>query len=453
MRTLILSLVFFTGTLSYRVAFGKDEIAPPALGITLRQLKAGTGSVEGVASVHNAGTAAPTLHTVERNLDLRTSSKREPLDLWLVLDNSALCAKYRADQTLSAWASTLARELPSASRVSLLTFRRGAFETLATQQSIDSLPLAKLRCQPTTVSAEPERALAYVNETDVPSGLTRAVWILSSGNASISNKTLTRLRDSGSELTLLFYNPFVFNALAPLFDSMRSTMGDGMFYAQVLGESAAELPARIYHLQAALPEGAAASATLLAKVQAGDRKAVSAAATVKLPPAVGPSVLDRVLIAALSILLAVALGYAIFRVVRYYLARRCSGCKTRLRFSDATCPFCFEKDGAYLVAANPLGAAPPATHSLVSALHAQTTQVGTHRRSQIRCLRHLGEKRAVFFKIQRKADSFHLQTANLPVYVNGLPVSTGRYLASGDRIRVGGADFKFVQNQRSTARV
>lgn len=438
MNRVLVTLIVLTGTLTFRVAFAQE---PAPLSVTLRQLQSSSTLVQAVATVHGAA-ESPSLHTVEHGADLRSSAHKEPLDLWLVLDNSALCAKYRADQTLSTWATALARELPAASRVSLLTFRRGAFEMLATQQSLDSLPLGKVHCQVGSVSAEPERALAYMNETEIPPGLSRAVWILSSGNASVSQKTLTKLRENGTELSLIFYNPFVFTALAPLFDSLRATMGEGLFHAQPL--DSAELPSHTYRLQAALPNGSGNSLALVARVQARDRKAASSVATVALPPAAGPSLLHQILVGLAYLLVALAVLYCLYRVVRYYRPRHCAQCSSRLRFSDSTCAFCYEAEGAYLVAAAPLA---------INTLDKEQTQVGTHRRSAIRVLRRVGEKRAVYFRIHRRSESFRLQTAGLPVYVNGLPVTASRFLASGDRIRVAGAEFKFVQNSRSTQRV
>ena len=409
------------------------------------------GKVSARATLIGKTATEISLFSVDKNAVVRSSVRKEPLDLWLLLDNSALCARNQATQTLSQWIGQLGSELPAASRVSLLTFRRGAFETLATQQPVGSLPVSKLRCETSSVSAEPERALAFVNDTDIPAGLSRAVWILSSGNLTASRSTLQRLKESGSHVSIFLYNPVVFPALAPVFDSLRQSLGEELFLAQAV-TAGAPLPSRTVRLEADVPAGISGTGLFQIKAKQGDQSVASNVSSVRLPPARQASQLERTLFWIAVCLGVGLLAYAGLRITRFYRTKYCGQCGNRQRHADAVCGFCFAPEGAYLAVQNPLGGETPTGSPLLAPLHATRTAIGTHRKSALRCLRAVRERRKIFFHVEKQDSAYQLVPGAVAVFLNGMPVQTPRYLAAGDQILAHGAQFRFVQNRRSAER-
>lgn len=420
-----------------------------ASSVLLHSLGASQKEITATATVFAPKETVPSLYSLGSSTALPASVQKQALDLWLLLDSSGLCLRNKAEQQLATWITKMRGELPSQSRVSLLTFHRGALTVIATQQAIGDLPLNKLRCQAGAVSSEPEKALAYVTDTEVPAGLTRVVWVMSSGNVAVSRKQLQSFRETQTELAFFLYHPVVYKALTPLFDSMRSALGESLFYSGVISSDQTDLPARTYSLRAERPQGKNLIAlSLVAQIKEGDNTAKSAVVSLALPSAGKPGILQTVIPFVLGALAAVLFLYGIFRLVRYYRPRYCSSCQHRLRFADASCPFCFEKDGAYLVSENPVKAI-AAVAPLVTPLTASRTRVGTQRRSAVRLLRHPREKRQVFFQIDREKGSFRLKPGTSVVFINEIPVASHRFLASGDSIRVQGTQMKFIKTRSS----
>ncbi len=419
--------------------------APPSL--TLKELSAEGSKLTGTVSVMGDN-STPSFRSIQKNQDLRTSATRLPLDLWILFDNSALCEKHSADRRLSAYLKKLNDEMPSRTRASLLLYRRGALEVLAMQEPIAALQMEKVHCQSDTVSADPEKALQHVLGTSLATGLKREIWILSSGNVGISSATLAKLKEEKSALHLFVYNPAVFGALTSLLDSQRSKMGAEFYSSRLLADESMELPSRTFQLTALVP-GDISQKTAFSASLVQDGKAIqSAPISISLAPDRKAGWLNLLWEAAcygLGLGLGVYLG---FKVYRYYCAKYCGQCAVRMRHEDKVCPFCFEKGGAYLVAQSPTGQE-PSLSSLVAPLHDAITSIGTHRKSALRCIRHKGERRQIFFKVQRDVNSFLLLPGAHAVFVNGVAVLKGRYLASGDSVQVLGTQFRFIQNERA----
>lgn len=410
-----------------------------AASVTLKQLELESGRLTGVVNVQSAGRARPVLSNLTNGSDLRTQSEIAPLDFWLLLDSSALCAKYQMDQTALAWVSTLKTELPASSRLSVISYHRGSLELLLARQPVAEAKNIRLRCDSRAVSAEPDKALQHFLAAETTPELPRVIWIASSGNASISAATLQKLKATGAELSFLLYHPTLAGTLQPVFERFRSQLGSA-FHFDVLAAQATELPARTYLVRALAPEGATMSFT--AKVQVGDQTVKSTAITLNGKAPVDTRIFYWSLLGALALM---AL-FALIQTFRYFRPRYCRECGHRKRFGASGCAFCFAADGAYLVQENPMGAESAVTRPLVKAVDADVISIGSHRRSPLRCLRAPKEKRQKYFALYREGSAYRLVPAALPVTVNGIAVRRERMLGAGDEIQVSKTRLRFLQN-------
>ncbi len=407
--------------------------------VALKHLELERGKLSGLVNVQSAGRARPVLSSLTHGTDLRTQSEIAPVDFWLLFDSSALCAKYQMDQTALAWLSTLKSELPAASRLSVVSYHRGSLELLLARQPVGEAKSIRLRCDSRAVSAEPDKALAHFLAAETTPELPRVIWIASSGNASISATTLQKLKASGAELSFLLYHASLAATLQPVFERFRASLGPA-FRAEVIAPQATELPARLYRISAIAPE--AMTMSFVVKVPVGDQVIKSGAVTLS-GKAPGD---NRILYGTLIALLALGLLFTGIQTIRYFLPRYCRDCGHRKRFGDATCPFCFAANGAYLVQENPLGAEGPVTRPLVKAVDRAVISIGSHRRSALRCLRSPKERRQKYFALHREGETYRLVPAALPVTVNGVPVRRERMIGTGDEIQVAQTRIRFLQN-------
>lgn len=410
-----------------------------AASVSLKQLELEQGKLSGRVSVHSAGRARPVLTNLTNGSDLRTQTEIAPIDFWLMLDSSALCAKYQMDQTALAWISALRSELPAASRISVVSYHRGSLELLMARQPVGEAKSVRLRCDSHAVSAEPDKALAHFLAAETTPNLPRVIWIASSGNASVTATTLQKLKSTGADVSFLLYHPTLAATLQPVLERFRAALGTA-FHAEVLAPQATDLPSRVYQVRAPAPEGATLS--FQAKVMVGDQVAKSTALTLN-----GNAPTDsRLLHWALGITLGLAGLFALFQIIRYYCPRHCRDCGHRQRFGDVSCAFCFAPTGAYLVQDNPLGSEAAITRPLVRAVDQSVIAIGSHRRSALRCLRAPKEKRQKYFAVHRDGNAYRLLPGALPVRVNGIPVRRERILGSGDEIQVSKTRIRFLQN-------
>lgn len=435
----VITLCFFPP----RQAFGAEPTA--SLSVSLYGASVDQNRIEAKAAIRGSKNASLALFTPEAG-NLRTSVTRSALDLWLLVDSSALCAKNKIDTTVGSWLAKFQRELPAESRVSLVSFRRGTFEVLASQQPLAALGSGLLRCDPAAVSAEPEKALTYVRETAAPESLQRVVWLITSGNLSLGDKNVRYFTENGVELSVFVFNPTVLAAVAPLTEKLSQQMG-GIFHISSPVFNPEELPSRNVQAAADSPLEKSGRLILGARVKAADKQAVSSTLVLNLGENAKPSLLRQLLRFLLSVALVIGLIVLVGSLVRAYLPQNCADCGARQRHSDRLCGHCFARFGAYLQLENPLGAAEPAQR-LIAPLTGTANRVGTRRGSIIRCLRRKGERRAVFFEIERSGEAkpTYLLRPKMPLFINGKLVTAPRYLANADEILVGRDLFRFVHS-------
>jgi hypothetical protein len=249
-------------------------------------------------------------------------------------------------------------------------------------------------------------------------------------------------------LAFFIYNPIVYKAINPLFESMRSILGESLFYSGTVGVEQTDLPAHSYRIQSALPPGKNPSPfSIVAEAKEGEVTLKSPVISVTIPSKTNPSPFHKVLFLLFITGLGTVLGAIIYYLFRYFRPRICPACKKRMRFSDKQCPFCFANSGAYLVC-DGKGLCNPPPFSLVTPLLKNSSPIGTHRKSVIRLLRNPKEKRRIFFQIDRKGESYCLLPKNETVFVNQYPVDRMRFLASGDMIGVDQFEIKFIKMDR-----
>ncbi|MBY0371474.1 hypothetical protein K2X33_12355 [bacterium] len=430
--------------------------APPApdLKVSLHSAVVDANEIQATVSVRGPADTKVSLATTQADGPLRTSLVRAPLDLWILLDNSASCGTARVDQAVAGWVGRLGKELPSASRISLLSFRRGSLEVIASQVPAGEIPRGQIRCDARAVSAEPEKAMEYVRQAPALDGLTRQVWLVTSGNLSVGDAGVSWLRQSGTELHVLLYNPALLPVLGPVLDRLETKLGE-LLQAGAPVIAPETLPVRTYVASAHSPLESSGNLTLFAQARQGDSKATSDPLTLSLGENARPSLLRRIVRIATLMLGIAALVWLSVRLVRAYSPKHCGDCGQRMRQSQKLCAFCAIQEHAYLLQDNPLGEKGEVAKPLVAAIDAPLIHVGTRRGSLLRCLPRKGVRKAHFFQIAQTSrgerTAYQLIPAGKPVFVNGVAVTAPRYLASGDEIRVASSRFQFIQQGVSRA--
>jgi hypothetical protein len=441
MKNRTIALLIVLGILApLRSAFA-DNAAPPAL------LRLHSASMEGT-EVHalvsaSAAPALPTLFSLTTQSELRSTATRAPLDLWLLVDNSSLCSRFQVEQTVAAWLNALKQNLPGQSKISVVTYRRGALEVLSSHNSAAQFSPPLVQCQNTAVSAEPEKAIEQALEAPPVAGLTKVLWVLSSGNYAVSARTMASVKAQNIQTFFFLYNAAVAKAITPLIEAWETGVGKKAFSSFTMVEPTLIPPIQTFWVKAAVPRKEMnGPLSLVARLKSGENGITSQPL---LLSTASPASLSwgEVLFWTLLTVALIYLGFRIFvRCVRYYRPRHCHQCSRRMRYIDRNCGFCRETPSALLLWKNPRPEL-KGTITSYAALEEGITEIGTHRRSRIRLLRLKGFRKECAFTIRRSHAQFVLEPKREKVYVNRFPVAGQRFLRSGDCISTGRFTFQF----------
>jgi hypothetical protein len=361
----------------------------------------------------------------------------------------------KIDKFVTGLTQNLRRDLHSASRVSLVSFTNQTSEILVSEQAPSALGTASLTCDESVLSASYEQPIRRLMETKRESKLPTEIWVFTSGNIRLSDESWQWLKQRHVNLTVILYNGILEASLKPLVDYGKRWLGNDRFHLGVLTLDKPWVPARWFAVKTESPldlEGK--EATLRLSAISGKQELGSDSITVLMPRSESYWFRRYGKVMLLGALVLFAL-WLVFRIVRFYWPRYCVNCRRRVRPEGNQCLFCPEVTDGFLVGNLPIAGRKLKTAS-VSALKGKSVEIGTRRKSHLRLRRRPGERAEAFMTIVReplgvgrwgfRADP---NPHGRPVTLNGRLLESPRYLAKGDRIRIGRSEAVFVQGGRS----
>jgi hypothetical protein len=379
-----------------------------------------------------------------------------PIDLWILVDASALCQSNHLDQYLSGLLVSLKKQVARGSLLSVASFTNSTLEVHHNHRPLADAEAVSLKCDSHLLSSSYEKALARLLDSQV-TDLPTVAWIYTSGNIQLSDAMLKRLAERNVYLNVILYNAILADELKPVVDRQNERLGGDRMQLTGFNPNAALLPERWFRVEYELPEdfaGGTLTFDLAAQMGGAEVSRQSASAT-KLKPRT-PSFWHRYGKAILLGTLVLGVLYLVYRLVAYYRPRHCSQCKRRLRVGQPTCLFCEAGDVAYLVGRFNWRDRHKANREEVLPLVSPVIEMGTHRRSRLKLLRPLGKRRARYFRIRREERpnqrvAYRLEPeGSVLLTVNGSLQGTPRYLAAGDRIGTQGFVFTFVCRRKES---
>ncbi len=399
--------------------------------------------IEGDLSLMNAPSGKLDLKIVQSvtKESLGFELKSTPVNLWVLVDASQLCQVNKIDQYLGAQLGELKRTLPPKSLFSVVSFTSTTLEIPHNHRPIGDVEEVSLHCEPTLLSTSYEKALARLLESSQDAGITMptVVWIYTSGNVSLSEKMIASLKSKKINLHLILYNAILENDIRPLIDQANLKLGNDRVALSIFNPAFGFVPERWMRVAIDTPsffKGGPVPLTLTASVEGNPVASVQATVNVPAPR----SFWSRNRAWMIGLGLCVVLGFALYRLVRYYRPKFCKTCGKRRRHTDEVCGFCPKPGLAYLVGRFNSKDRRKFNRVDVLALLSPVVELGSHRRSRVKWLRASGERRSVYLTIERDTvagKSAYRAKSNTAgkVQVNGLELSNPRYLAPGDEIQ------------------
>ncbi|MBI4403826.1 MAG: hypothetical protein HY537_06685 [Deltaproteobacteria bacterium] len=394
-------------------------------------------------------------HELPSQKNLRVSTSQLPVNLWILVDSSSVCHALKVDKGLSQLFSKLRNGMHPESLISAVFFTNTTLEIVSNHRPLKELEPIPVNCDKTLLASSYERALLHLLRNQPVSELPTVVWIFTSGNVELSAQTAEAVRKHKLRLHLVLYNKFIEKEIRPLVVHTSELLGkERIGFSTLVNPEAPRFPEAWYRLELSLPtsfNGSKYAFRITANDPSGELANQSLTANVVLEKG---QVWFRWLV-RMTIIITVLLsvGYLLYRLGARYRPKFCRACKRRLRHSDAGCPFCHGMESAYLVGQFNFRERLKVGKDELIPLAGGTVELGTHRKSVVPLLRPKGHKRACFGKVSAEMQlgtrAFKLvTTGRVPIFVNGNVVKDSRYLASGDRLSMGGVELIFFDPRR-----
>lgn len=428
--------------LSQAEPIAPDKAPEKKAEMVIQNLSAGEDAIRFDLMLLQSPLATPvfTAEDAQSKRGLRVKANPISVNLWVFADTAKLCGIQKFDLYLASLLQQVPRAFDSSSLGTFVSYTAGTRDILANHKPIAELANTRVTCDGKKLSGSYEESLNRVMDTAPSTSLPTKVWVFTSGNITLSEKTLKRLRGSEIDLQVFLYNPVVEGDLAAMIDSQKQALGSERVRFTTLKRGDIPFPARYYKAEARFPSelrGKSLGIRLVANAAGQQQAEISFAVASK-----GKSGLSlETVLWFLGYCLAI--GGVLYLLWSYYRPRYCAQCERRVRAHQGYCLFCAKEGDGFLMAP-PEGHNPQLQPKLL-ALKDGVTELGTHRRSLIKLLDRVKPKRTCFLRIVRErvgADRFAfklIRTSGLEqvdIHLNGLPITRNRYLASGDVITI-----------------
>jgi len=434
-------IVFIFATVSLFLPRTANSESKPAISIT--EVRVHDGVVKSQVSVRSVEDSAIHFEAKDPifNQTLNAKAAALPIRLIMLVDASSLCGIYKIDAYVASLVGRLKGGLPKRSTVSVTSFTSSSLETLA--------PDLPIHCEPRQNSASYEKALLRSLETVPKDDLKTVVWVLTSGNISLTPSTVAELAKREIAVNLILYNSIMEKELAPLVDLQNASGGRKTFSLSVLNRDEKVIPERWFDLDVTVP-GYLKSSSLSFTVIATQKEVAVTSDTISVAVDLGKRSLWARYGTVLSLILSVMLLTAlVVGMVRFYRAKRCVTCHRLLPHGKRVCLFCHDGDLGKLVGDFNGHDRHKSGKQEVFHLTRPRHDLGFRRQHSIRLTGKATARGplATIVKEERadgKRAFLLIPGGNSRVFVNGLLSEKPRYLGNGDEISLAGQDMTFL---------
>jgi hypothetical protein len=389
----------------------------------------------------------------ESKRSLRVKATPIPVNLWVFADTARLCGMQKFDLYLATLLQQIPKAFDDKSLGTFVSYTASTRDILANHKPISELANTRVTCDAKKLSGSYEESLLRVMDTAPTSPLPTKIWVFTSGNITLSDKTLRKLRSANTDLQVFLYNPGVEAEISSMIETQKAALGSDRIRFTTLRRGDAIFPARYYEAEARFPRelrGRSLGLKLTANALGQEQGTLTFAVSSK-----GTRGLSFETVMWTLLYLGVTLGI-LYSVWNYYRPRYCPDCQRRVRANQGYCLFCAKEGDGFIVAPSVLKGPDAKPRLLI--LKDGVTELGTHRRSLVRLMGTAKPKRTCFLRIVRErvgAERFAyklVRTSGLEqvdIHLNGLPITRNRYLATGDVITINSTPLTFFMKRSS----
>ena len=396
------------------------------------------------------------LNRLEDNSELSVIVNKIPVDLWILVDSSALCRKRGIDSHVEKLITKLRADLHKDSLLSVISYMDRKLEIHASSKKITDLEDINIRCKNNAYSNNFGRALSHLLGNRKPGNkLPIHTWVYTSGNSRLSNQIMKAAKAAKVQMDLILFNRLVEKHMAFSVNKLKSRLGENKVTMQVFNPEVL-YPSRWYRIELENPFTMQGKRVPLEVVVSSDGAGeAKKALTVEIPHSKESSYYEKLMKYLPWILSGIGLLFILwllFKMRKAYRQRLCGKCGTPIRRADQSCLFCSSKQDGFLV--GKFNHSDPLKKGKldVAPMGKKITEIGTHKGSAVPLIGPFGKRKFCYVKIARKVNkdesaSFLItrmeDAEGLEVLVNDKPLKGPRFLGVGDVLTVAGIELTF----------
>ncbi len=345
-----LFILFFCISLSYSQEEKKSPEFLPK--IFIKDIVSSTSDVNMNLQLQNMPNDVNNISFSINNEKINASVKKNPVNLWILLDSSAICKALEFDKFGKNIVKTLKTSLHKDSVVSIVSYHKGKHFHFHDHRPIEVISdVLNFECG-SAPSENYEEALKSLLKEETKSNLPTYLWVFSSGNALLSKETSEILKKRRIHTNLYFFlNSF--NAQL-MIKSNSDFLGADLFsFHQGSVEQLMTIsPTTFYSVDFDVPRSKR-GIHLDLKVEAlGKEGAIATTATKVIVEKGKYFTLVQYAIYFLYLSILILFGFFIYKLVLFYKPIQCPHCHEFMRRTDQYCLSCEKGILGYLVIQN-----------------------------------------------------------------------------------------------------